>query len=76
MKIAVASDHAGFAMKERLRSWLCEEGHDVVDLGTNSPDSVDYPEFGSRLARAVGSGDVEKGIAVCGSGIGISRCGG
>ena len=72
MRIALAADHAGYVLKDDLSGWLREQGHDVVDLGTNSPDSVDYPEFGSRLARAVGSGDVEKGIAVCGSGIGIS----
>jgi ribose 5-phosphate isomerase B len=72
MRIALAADHAGLPLKHELVSWLREAGHDVTDLGTNSADSVDYPEFGAKLARAVGSGDVERGIAVCGSGIGIS----
>ena len=72
MRIALSADHAGFALKDELAQWLREAGHDVTDLGTNGPDSVDYPEFGARLARAVASGDAERGIAVCGSGIGIS----
>jgi ribose 5-phosphate isomerase B len=72
MRIALAADHAGFALKDELASWLREQGHEVSDLGTNGPESVDYPEFGRKLAHAVASGDVERGIAVCGSGIGIS----
>ena len=72
MRIALASDHAGFPLKQELADWLREQGHDVADLGAHSSDSVDYPEFGARLARAVGGGDAERGIAVCGSGIGIS----
>ena len=72
MRIALAADHAGYALKDELAAWLREQGHEVSDLGTNGPESVDYPDFGSRLARAVGSGDAERGIAVCGSGIGIS----
>ena len=72
MRIALAADHAGFALKDELATWLREQGHDVSDLGTNSSDSVDYPQFGVRLARAVASGEAERGIAVCGSGIGIS----
>ena len=72
MHIALAADHAGYAVKDELVSWLREQGHDVTDLGTNSPDSVDYPEFGARLARFVGSGQAECGVVVCGSGIGIS----
>ena len=72
MRIALASDHAGFALKDELAAWLRESGHEVLDLGTNSADSVDYPQFGSRLAKAVASGEAERGIAVCGSGIGIS----
>ena len=72
MRIALAADHAGFPLKDELASWLREQGHEVVDLGTNSSDSVDYPDFGSRLARAIASGEAERGIAVCGSGIGIS----
>jgi ribose 5-phosphate isomerase B len=72
MRIALAADHAGYALKDELVRWLREQGHDVSDLGTNSPESVDYPEFGARLARAIASGEAERGIAVCGSGIGIS----
>ena len=72
MRIALAADHAGFALKDELAGWLREQGHEVLDLGTNSAESVDYPEFGTRLARAVASGEAERGVAVCGSGIGIS----
>jgi ribose 5-phosphate isomerase B len=72
MRIALASDHAGFALKDELAAWLRDSGHIVIDLGTNGPDSVDYPQFGARLAKAVADGDAERGIAVCGSGIGIS----
>jgi ribose 5-phosphate isomerase B len=72
MRIAVASDHAGFALKDELAAWLRDLGHVVIDLGTSSTESVDYPEYGARLARAVVSGDAERGVAVCGSGIGIS----
>ena len=72
MRIALSADHAGFELKDLLAAWLAEEGHEVIDLGTNSPDSVDYPDFGASLGRAVASGDADRGIAVCGSGIGIA----
>ena len=72
MRIALAADHAGYPLKDELVRWLREQGHDVSDLGTNGPESVDYPEYGARLAHAVAFGDVERGIAICGSGIGIS----
>ena len=72
MRIALSADHAGYVLKDELASWLVEQGHDVEDLGTNGPESVDYPEFGSKLDRVVGSGGAEKGVVVCGSGIGIS----
>lgn len=72
MRIALAADHAGFELKDEIAAWLRDQGHEVLDLGTTSRESVDYPEYGARLARAVGSGDAEKGIAVCGSGIGIA----
>src|SRR5574338_479730 len=72
MRIALAADHAGYALKDELVRWLREQGHEVSDLGTNSAESVDYPQFGAKLARAVASGEAERGIAVCGSGIGIS----
>ena len=72
MRIALAADHAGYVLKDEIARWLSDQGHDVEDLGTNGPESVDYPEFGSRLARVVGSGGADRGIVVCGSGIGIS----
>ena len=72
MRIALAADHAGYQLKDELVRWLTEQGHEVTDLGTNGPESVDYPEYGRKLARAVGSGEAERGIAICGSGIGIS----
>ncbi len=72
MHIAIASDHAGFAMKSELAAWLRESGHDVADLGTDSEASVDYPQFGAALADHIASGRAEVGVAVCGSGIGIS----
>jgi ribose 5-phosphate isomerase B len=72
VRIALASDHAGFPLKQELADWLRQQGHDVSDLGSHGTDSVDYPEFGARLAQAVAGGEAERGIAVCGSGIGIS----
>jgi ribose 5-phosphate isomerase B len=72
MKIAVASDHAGFEMKEFVVGFLKELGHEPVDLGTNGTDSVDYPDFGRKLGETVAAGGAERGIAICGSGIGIS----
>lgn len=71
-RIAIASDHAAFAMKSELAEWLREIGHDVLDLGTNSAESVDYPDYGIALGRAVAEGRAEAGVALCGSGIGIS----
>jgi ribose 5-phosphate isomerase B len=72
MRIALAADHAGYLLKDELARWLQEQGHEVTDLGTNGPQSVDYPEYGRRLAQAVTAGEAERGIAVCGTGIGIS----
>jgi ribose 5-phosphate isomerase B len=72
MRIALAADHAGYLLKDELVRWLREQGHEVSDLGTNGPESVDYPEYGARLARAISTGDADRGVAVCGSGIGIS----
>ncbi len=72
MRIALAADHAGYLLKDELASWLKDQGHEVADLGTNGPESVDYPQYGARLAEAIASGRAERGIAVCGSGIGIS----
>ena len=72
MRIALAADHAGVDLKDLLVEWLRESGHDVADLGTHGHDSVDYPEYGAKLAAAVASGDAERGVVVCGSGIGVS----
>ena len=70
--IAVASDHAGFDLKEILKSDLQAAGYAVLDLGTNSTASVDYPDFGTAMGEAIASGKAERGVLVCGSGIGIS----
>lgn len=70
--IAVASDHAGFDLKEILKSDLQQAGYAVLDLGTSSTASVDYPDFGQAMGDAIASGKAEKGVLVCGSGIGIS----
>lgn len=72
MKIAIGADHAGFELKNRLRDALIAEGHEVRDVGTNSPESTDYPEFAAKVGRAVAAGEVERGILVCGSGAGMS----
>ena len=72
MRIALAADHAGYVLKDEIAAWLRTQGHEVTDLGTNSAESVDYPQFGSKLAQAISGGSAERGIAVCGSGIGIS----
>jgi ribose 5-phosphate isomerase B len=70
--IAVASDHAGFDLKEILKRDLQTAGHAVLDLGTGSTESVDYPDFGKAMAEAIASGKVARGVLVCGTGIGIS----
>lgn len=72
MRIAIASDHAALDLKAELRDWLIEEGHEVADLGPDTADRVDYPDFGYRLANVIADGTAERGIALCGSGIGIS----
>jgi ribose 5-phosphate isomerase B len=72
MKIAIGADHAGFEEKEKLKKTLDALGVEYEDLGTNSLDSVDYPDFGAKVGRAVASGEFEQGIIVCGSGIGIA----
>ncbi|MDT8760848.1 ribose 5-phosphate isomerase B [Sphingomonas psychrotolerans] len=71
-RIAIASDHAAFVMKSELAEWLRGEGHQVTDLGPDSDASVDYPDYGYKLAQAIEQGDAEIGVALCGSGIGIS----
>ena len=72
MRIALASDHAAIELKATLRDWLIEQGHEVADLGPETTDSVDYPDFGYKLASVVADGTAARGIALCGSGIGIS----
>jgi ribose 5-phosphate isomerase B len=72
MRIAIASDHAALDMKTALVGYLRECGHDVSDLGPHDNSSVDYPDYGYKLAKAVASGEAERGVALCGSGIGIS----
>jgi ribose 5-phosphate isomerase B len=71
-RIAIVSDHAAFEMKAMLAEHLRERGYEVLDLGTGSTDSVDYPDYGYRMAEAIASNRAERGIALCGSGIGIS----
>ena len=70
--IAIASDHAAIELKATLADWLRESGHSVIDLGPDSADSVDYPDYGYKLAAAIADGTAAKGIALCGSGVGIS----
>jgi ribose 5-phosphate isomerase B len=70
--IAIASDHAGYDLKTILAQELAEMGYEVLDLGTDGPQSVDYPDFGSALAEVVRAGEAERGVLICGTGIGIS----
>ena len=72
MQIAIGADHAGFPLKQHLIQYLNDAGFDVTDLGTDSTESVDYPDFAAAVARAVADGDAERGIIVCGSGAGAS----
>ncbi|MBR6014825.1 MAG: ribose 5-phosphate isomerase B [Firmicutes bacterium] len=72
MKIAIASDHGGFALKQNVIMYLEAEGHEVSDLGCYSEESVDYPQFGRTCAQAVARHQADRGIVICGSGIGIS----
>ena len=72
MKIVVGSDHAAYELKEAIKEKLTKEGHEVIDVGCDSTESVDYPKYGHAVGRTVASGEAERGIAVCGSGIGIS----
>ena len=72
MKIVVGSDHAAYELKEAIKEKLLNEGHEVIDVGCDSTESVDYPKYGHAVGRTVASGEAERGIAVCGSGIGIS----
>ena len=72
MKIGIGNDHSALELKAEIISFLKEKGHEVVDYGTNSSESCDYPVYGEIVARAVAAGEVEQGILICGTGIGIS----
>jgi ribose 5-phosphate isomerase B len=71
MKIAIGSDHAGFGLKKTVGEWLAARGHDVVDLGTGSTEPVDYPDYAAAVAGAVMRGEAERGVLVCGTGLGM-----
>jgi ribose 5-phosphate isomerase B len=70
MRVAVGADHAGFGLKECLTEWLPKQGHEVIDLGTHSSEPVDYPDYAEAVGRAVLDGRAERGLIVCGSGVG------
>jgi ribose 5-phosphate isomerase B len=70
MKIAVACDHGGFPLKGRVIATIRASGHEVLDLGTNSPDPVDYPDYAKALGEAIQQGQAERGVLLCGSGVG------
>lgn len=72
MKIALAADHGGFELKEKIKKHLQQKGIDVLDLGCHTEESVDYPDYGKACGEAVMRGDAERGIVICGTGIGIS----
>lgn len=72
MRIAIGSDHAGYDLKCELAACLKESGHDVVDMGTHSSDPVDYPDFAEAVAKEVAGGGAERGVLICGSGVGAS----
>jgi ribose 5-phosphate isomerase B len=72
MRIALGSDHAGFLLKEEIRRYLIEQGHEVHDLGAYNPDPSDYPDFAKAVARSVAAGQTERGILVCGTGVGVA----
>jgi len=72
MKIAIGADHAGFSLKEELRAALEAKGHEVVDFGTRSAQSTDYPDYASLVAHSVSNGEAERGVLVCSTGVGMS----
>ena len=71
MKLAIAADHAGFALKEEVRAYLDRLGHDVVDLGAYNAEPSDYPDFAEAVGRALMAGRAERGLLICGSGVGV-----
>lgn len=72
MKVIIGSDHAGYSLKEGIKEYLNKSGTEIVDAGTDSDESVDYPDFGSQVAEKVSSGEFKRGILVCGSGVGMT----
>jgi len=72
MKIAIGADHAGFELKNQLGAALRKSGHEVSDFGTNSAESTDYPDYARQVGKAVAAGNAERGLLVCGSGVGMS----
>jgi len=70
--VALGADHAGFPLKEDLKTWLIARGYDVVDLGTQSAESVDYPDFAVGVGSAIAAGKADRGVLVCGTGIGMA----
>ncbi len=72
MKIAIGSDHAGYELKEQVKKLLIRMGHEVLDFGANSTESVDYPDYGLRVARTVAGGEVDRGVAICWTGGGMT----
>ena len=72
MKIGIGNDHAALEMKLQIKEFLEEMGHEVVDYGTHTTESCDYPVYGAKVAKAVAAGEVERGILICGTGVGIS----
>ena len=71
MKLVIASDHAGFSLKEEVRAYLAKAGHDVVDLGAYNAEPSDYPDFAEKVGAALKRGDAPRGILICGSGVGV-----
>ena len=72
MKISIACDHGAYVLKDKVARHLKDQGHEVVDFGTNGPESCDYPDFAAKAARAVAQGTCERGIVLCTTGIGVS----
>ena len=72
MKVAIGGDHAGFVLKEEIKAYLREKGYEVIDYGTYSDARCDYPEFGEKVALAVVKGEADRGVLICGTGVGIS----
>ena len=72
MRVAIAADHAGFTLKQELAPWLRDSGYEVIDLGTNSTDPVDYPDYAEAVAHALLDGKADRGVLICGSGVGAS----